>query len=127
MSGYVKFFKGKDKNNKLLSFPINDEKLLEKYKASLTKIEDKKKKKFELNALPVYGDRYIKTKIRTYFDKVYTNFCGLNVQEDDIKCKSFTFLLIPLHYENKYYLQVNLVNCAYKTIDKQANVDYLDD
>ena len=31
MSGYVKMFKVKDKNNKLISFLINDEKLLEKY------------------------------------------------------------------------------------------------
>ena len=31
MSGYVKIFKVKDKNNKLISFLINDEKLLEKY------------------------------------------------------------------------------------------------
>ena len=31
MSGYVKIFKVKDKNNKLISFLINEEKLLEKY------------------------------------------------------------------------------------------------
>ena len=31
MSGYNKIFKVKDKNNKLISFLINDEKLLEKY------------------------------------------------------------------------------------------------
>ena len=42
-------------------------------------------KKIELNALLVYDDRYIKTKTRTYSDKVYTNFRGLNVPEDDIK------------------------------------------
>ena len=27
----------------------------------------------KLNALPVYDDRHIKTKTRTYRDKVYTN------------------------------------------------------
>ena len=46
MSGYVKKFKvkdgDKDKNNKLMSFNINDEKLLEKYKAFWTKIKDLK-------------------------------------------------------------------------------------
>ena len=36
-----------------MSFRINDEKLLEKYKAAWNKIEDLKKK-FALNALPVY-------------------------------------------------------------------------
>ena len=38
----------------------------------------------ELNALPVYDGTYIKSKIRTHHDKVYTNFCRLNVPEDDI-------------------------------------------
>ena len=41
----------------------DDDKLLEKYKAIWTKIEDLKKN--ELNALPVHDDIYIKTKIRT--------------------------------------------------------------
>ena len=66
MSGYVKTFKVKEgdkNNNKLISFCINDEKLLKKYKAVWTKIEDLKN--IELNALPVYDDRYIETKIRT--------------------------------------------------------------
>ena len=44
MSGYVKIFKvkegDKDKNNKLMSFRVDDEKLLEKYKSIWTKIED---------------------------------------------------------------------------------------
>ena len=65
-----------------------------------------------MNALPVYDDRHIKTKMRAHGDKVYTNFRGLNVSEDDIECGSFTvisndYLLI---YENKYYLQVYLDN-----------------
>ena len=42
VSGRVKTFKVKDKNNKLMSLRINDEKLLEKYKAILNKIEDLK-------------------------------------------------------------------------------------
>ena len=42
-------------------------------------------RKIELNVLAVYDDKYIKTKIRTYRDKVYTNFRGLNVPEDDIR------------------------------------------
>ena len=48
ISGYVETFKVKDldkeKKNKLMSFRINDEKLLEKYKAIWTKIEYLKKK-----------------------------------------------------------------------------------
>ena len=78
MSGYVKTFKVEDKNNKLIFFHIDDEKLSEKYKAIWTKIEDLKN--IKLKSLPVYDDRYIKTKVRTYGDKVYANFRGLNVK-----------------------------------------------
>ena len=42
MSGYVETFKVEDRINKLLSFRIDDEKLLEKYEAIWTKIEDLK-------------------------------------------------------------------------------------
>ena len=91
MSECVKTFKvkdgDKDKKSKLMSFCRNDENLLEKYKAIWTKIEDLKN--IELNALPVYDDRYIKTKITTYGDKVYTKFRGLIVSEDDIECELF--------------------------------------
>ena len=48
MSGYVKTFKVKEGNNKLMSFRIDDEKLLEKYKAIRIKIEDLKN--IKLNA-----------------------------------------------------------------------------
>ena len=92
MSGYFKTFKVKEGDNKLMSFRIDDEKLLEKYKAIWTKIENSKN--IESNALPVYDDRYIKTKKRTYNDKVYTNFRCLNVPKDDIECESFTVISI---------------------------------
>ena len=96
MSGYVDTFKvkdkEKDKNNKLLSLRINEEKLLEKYKTIWTKIKDLKIT--GLIALPVFDDRYIKTKVRTYGDKVCTNFRDLNVPEDDIERSSFTVISI---------------------------------
>ena len=53
-------------------FCIDDEKLLEKYKAIWNKIGDFKN--IELNTLPVYGDRYIKIKIRTYVIKFILTF-----------------------------------------------------
>ena len=48
----------------------------------------------------------MKTKIRKYGDKVYTNFCGLNVPEDDIQCECFTVIsidsLLAGHHKQKY-------------------------
>ena len=101
-----------------MSFCIDDEKLLEIYKAIWVKIEDIKN--IELNTLSVYDDRYIKTKIRTYGDKGYTNFRGLNVPENDIEYECFTVITADsfLVYNKKYYLQVHLYNYAYKTVNK---------
>ena len=61
-----------------------------------------------MNDLPVYDHRYIKIKIRTYGDKVYTCFCSLIVPEDGAECDSCTIISIDflLLYENQYYLQV---------------------
>ena len=124
ISGYVTSFKVEEKINKLMSFRIDDDKLLEKYKAIWTKIEDLKN--IKLNALPVYDDRYIKTKIRTYGNKAYTKFHVLNVSEDDIEFESFAVIFTDslLVCESKYYLQVYLDNCAYKIVNKHMT-DYL--
>ena len=92
----------------------------------MDKIEDLKN--VGLNALPIYYDRYIKNKITTYSDNVYTNFRSLKVLEDDIEYESVTVISIDflLVYENKYYLQVYLDNCADEIQTKQMT-DYLDD
>ena len=80
--------------------------------------KDRRFEKNELNALPVSDDRYMKTKIRKYGHKVYTNFHGLNVPEDDIEWESFSVISLDylLVYENKYYLQVYFDNCAYEVV-----------
>ena len=48
----------------------------------------------------------MKTKLRTYVDKIYAKFLGFNVPEDDIECESFTVISIDFLpvYEHKYYL-----------------------
>ena len=68
------------------------------------------KKNIELNPLLNYVEIYIKTKIRTYSDKVYANFRGLNVPDDEIESQSFPVISIDslLVYENNYYSQVSL-------------------
>ena len=65
MSRYVKAFKAfkgkvanKDKNHKVMSLRLNDNKLLEKYETVCTKIEYLENIKSD--ALPVYDDRFIK-------------------------------------------------------------------
>ena len=80
-----------------------------------------------MNALPVYDDRYIKTKLRTYGDRVYSDFRDSNVPEDGVECKSFTIISIDflLVYDEKFFQKIYLDNCSYKIMDKQMT-DYLD-
>ena len=101
-----------------MSFRIDVEKLLEKNKIIWNKIEDFKNT--GLNALPGYDDRYMKTKIRTNGDKVYTNIRGQDVPEDYMECESFTVISVYcfIIYEKKYYLKIYLDNCADEIVDK---------
>ena len=100
--------KDKNKDNNLMSLYLDDDKLLEKYKTIWTKIEDPKN--IELEALPVYDGRYIKTKQKTHGSEVYTTFGRLNVSKDNAECEYFTVISIHslLVYDNKYYQQIYL-------------------
>ena len=79
-----------------MSFLIDGDKLSEKYKTIWIKIKDLQN--VEIGALPVYDGRYIKTKIRTYDGRVYTNF-----PECDRKCcRKFFILLVSLRGPGSY-------------------------
>ena len=97
MSGSVETFK----DNKLTSFHIDDYNLLEKYRTIWTKIKDLQNA--ILNSLLVDDERYKQNKIKTYADKIYTNFHSLDVSKDDRECKCFTLIYINYltDYENK--------------------------
>ena len=94
------------------------------HKAIWTKTEDLKN--IALNALPIYHDRYIKTKIRIYDNKIYTNFCGLNSQKmiQNVNLLLSFLLILYLYTTNKYSFQVYLDNCTNKIVNKQMK-DYL--
>ena len=72
MIGYVKNFD----SNKTISFKVSDNKLLKKYNKIWEKISNLMN--IEFDSEPVYGDndKYIKTKIKMYEDRVNTNFQG---------------------------------------------------
>ena len=70
MIGYVKHFD----SNKAMSFKVGDNKLLKQYNKIWEKISNLMNIGFDSD--PVYGDndKYIKTKIKIYEDRVNTNF-----------------------------------------------------
>ena len=82
-----------------MSFRRDDENLLKKFKPIWIKMHDLKD--IELNALPVYDNRYIETKISTYGDNVYFNFPGLNMSEDDTECEYFIVTSIGFYMFTK--------------------------
>ena len=75
----LKHFKRKVTNYYLFVYMISCQKSIKPF--GLLKV----KKKIQLNVLPVYDNRYIKTKRITYGDKIYTNFRGLNMPEDGVE------------------------------------------
>ena len=118
MSEYAKIFKfkdgNKDKSHKLMSFRIDFGKFLKKI--MWTKIEGLLNSKvYDLRA---YDDRYTKTKITTYGDKNYTNFCGLNVSKDGGNNENIYIDSLPF-YDNNFYLKVHLDNCIYEIVNNE--------
>ena len=75
MIGYVKHFD----SNKTMSFKVSDNKLLKKYNKIWERVGNLLN--IEFDSEPVYGnaDKYNKTKIKLYGDRVNTNFEGKKV------------------------------------------------
>ena len=69
MNAHAKYF---DKNSKYMNLLVNYKEILKKYFEIWNKIKSLIKKEF--NSEPVYNDKYIKTKMKIYNDRVYTNF-----------------------------------------------------
>ena len=71
----------------------------------------------EFDSEPVYGDgdKYIKTKIKMYDDRVNTNFQGKTVPKENTsyKCLSLIMLDSVIRVNKKYYPQTLLEECIY--------------
>ena len=100
-------------SNKIISFKVSHNKLLKKYNKIWEKVGNLLNIEFE----PVYGDvdKYIKTKIKMYGDRVYTNFQGKKVPKENAsyKCLSSIMLDSVIRVNRKYYPQTLLEECKY--------------
>ena len=70
MFGHVKCFD----SNKTMSFKIIDKKLLKKYTRIWEGVSSLMDIEFDSEHVYIDNDKYIKTKIKSYGDKVNTNF-----------------------------------------------------
>ena len=68
--------------------------------------------------IPVYdnNDKYIKTKINSYGNKVNTNFQGKKILKENelYKCLSLIMLDSVIRTTKKYYPQILLAECKYE-------------
>ena len=113
MIGYVKCF---DSNNKTMK--AND-RLLKKY----TKIWERVSSlmNIEFDSDPVYCDKekYIKTKIKSYWDKVNTNFRGKKIPKENASYKYLSLIMLDSAIKvNKMYHPQTLWKSADKTFFK---------
>ena len=68
---------------------------------------------------PIYGDddgnKYIKTKIKTYADSIITNFHIKKMPKEKVLCKCLSILMLDsvIKTDEKYYLQTFLEEWKY--------------
>ena len=77
----------------------------------------------EFDSEPVYGgnDKYTKTKIKSYGDKVNASFQGKKIPKENTSYKSLSLIMLDsfLRANEKYYPQTLSEECKYETKKKK--------
>ena len=116
MSGYIKYF---DNGGKNMSYLIKDENAYLKY----TKIWNKIKKllSVKFDSQPIYVNKYIKTKVKTFGGTINTLFSNNRVpkEKNHYICVLAICIDSVLKIEGKSYPQVYLEQCKYQRKTKK--------
>ena len=122
MTGYLNIFE--DGTRKMSFFTDNNE-FLERYTKIWEKISDLIDKKFDSD--PVYNNKYINTKIRSYNNDNITNFHDNDNKNNKLpeknkayRCMSLISLDSIVKINKKYYPQTLLQECVYKLINRKV-------
>ena len=112
MSGWIKYFENDAKN---MSFKIEDEMVYVKYNNIWNKIKDLLSG-IRLQREPIYGDSYIKTKVKTFSEVIKTISDGNKIPEERVEYTCLACIIIDsvLKVDKKYYPQVYIEQCKYK-------------
>ena len=89
MNGCIKYFGNCGKN---MSFIITDDSFLIKYNEIWNKIKKTLNRKF--HSMPVYDEKYIKTKVREFNGVIKTNFLGGEGPKDCVHYTCITCITI---------------------------------
>ena len=122
MTGYLNIF---EDGNRKMSFITDNNESLERYTAIWEKIGDLINKKFDSD--PVYNNKYINTKIRSYNNDIKTNFHDIDNKNNKLPEKSKPYRRMSLisldsiiKINKKYYPQTLLQVCVYKIINTKV-------
>ena len=104
-SGYIRYFENGGKN---MSLKIEDDEIYVKYNQIWNKIEELLGVKFYSE--PIYDDKYIKTKVKTFSSVVNTLLSGDEIPKERVEyvCISCISIDSVLKLKNKYHPQVYL-------------------
>ena len=93
---------------------VRDDNVLDKYNEIWDVI--KKKLKVKFLSMPVYDEKYLKTKVREYDGVIKTNFLGNGVPKENMNYTCIACITIDsvMRMEKKNYLQVYLEECKYR-------------
>ena len=109
-----------------MSFKIEDESVYLKYTEIWNKIKDILNVKF--HSQPIYDDKYIKTKVKTFNNMINTLFSGDEIPKERIHHVCIAAICIDsvLRVDKKNYSQVYLEQCKYK-MRKRRFVYFIDE
>ena len=109
--GYIKYF---ENGGKSMSFVIKDDDVLDKYDEIWDKIKGKLNIKF--HSMPVYDEKYIKTKVRQFNGVIKTNFLSDKIPKESmhhtcIACITIDSVMRMWEWKKNNYPQVYLEEC----------------
>ena len=109
MIGYVKHFD----SNKTMSFKVIDNKLLKEYTKIWEKVSNLLNLKFDSETIYGDNDKYRKTKIELYGDKINTNFQVKTIPRENASYNYLSLIIIDsvIRANKKYYRQTLLEEC----------------
>ena len=123
MSGYIKYFENSGKN---MSFKIEDDDVYVKYSQIWNKIKELLGVKFYTE--PIYEDKYIKTKVKTFSSVINTFFTENEIPKERVEYACIACISVDpvLRADEKNYPEVYLEECKYKAKKRQLKsfIDY---
>ena len=127
MSGFIKYFKNNKKSMSFLADDEDEDDVILKY----NKIWRKKIRKLlgvEFYREPVYDEKYIKARVKTFEDKVITKFTDNKVPKENTNYSCIAVICVNsvIKLEKENYPQVNLEQYKFR-LNKRKYIDFFDD